>query len=357
MASKIGVRLLICVALAMSASVSAASDRSLSRYFRVAVLTSGPGHWKVNALHRALQKSLAARGWRERVYFPPELQLDGRFDPGRCRELANGLLDRDDVDLILAYGPRAALALIESGVKTPIIALLVPDPLSLGLSRSIVDSGRENLTCTVFPQRVEFQLRLFHRIFGFKRLGLIYDPVRHCHHESAVKAARSLGRRLGFSVLVASANGDNDRRATAGDLIGAARWLAPRVDAFFLGSWTPIGFDRAPELAAVFTKRRIPTFAQDGAPFVAAGMLMGTTTADMAPRGRWLAKKVIRILSGDSPRSLPQVFLEPAALAVNLDTARAIGWHPPVEVMDLVTEVYSNRGAPGPNANPAGGGR
>ena len=50
-----------------------------------------------------------------------------------------------------------------------------------------------------------------------------------------------------------------------------------------------------------------------------------------------------RIFNGAKARELSQVWIDPAKIALNLQTARIIGFDPPVDILLAADEVYEAR--------------
>ena len=48
---------------------------------------------------------------------------------------------------------------------------------------------------------------------------------------------------------------------------------------------------------------------------------------------------IARILSGEKPRDIEQVFVSPARIALNMTTAKKIGFHPTVDILLVADEI------------------
>jgi ABC-type uncharacterized transport system substrate-binding protein len=94
-------------------------------------------------------------------------------------------------------------------------------------------------------------------------------------------------------------------------------------------------------LAPLF-KYKVPTFAQRGAKEVKNGVLMSMAQENFQHLGRFHAEIFARILNGAKPRDLPQVFESPPEIAVNLETARRIGFHFPLDILAGAKEIYEH---------------
>ena len=84
----------------------------------------------------------------------------------------------------------------------------------------------------------------------------------------------------------------------------------------------------------------IPSFAQAGPQLVEYGVLMSLAQASFADIGDFEAEAIAAVVEGKKPREVNQVFEPELGLAINLKTAVAVGWNPPLEILAAVDEIY-----------------
>ena len=70
------------------------------------------------------------------------------------------------------------------------------------------------------------------------------------------------------------------------------------------------------------------------------GLLMSIAQADLSHVGLFHAETIARALNGAQPRQLSQLWVDPPKIALNLSTARRIGFDPPVDILLAADEVY-----------------
>ena len=71
--------------------------------------------------------------------------------------------------------------------------------------------------------------------------------------------------------------------------------------------------------------------------------LLSLAQADYSYVGLFYAETMARIFNGAKARELSQVWIDPAKIALNLQTARVIGFDPPVDILLAADEVYEAR--------------
>ncbi|MDR1612231.1 MAG: hypothetical protein LBT97_05535 [Planctomycetota bacterium] len=307
---------------------------------RVAYIEAGP-FWLYSHTYRAIREALAGNP-RFSVEYPEELHVSPGWDapPGELDNLARALQDRGDIDLIIAGGTAAirSLLLVNSG-RIPIIGIGMADPLAAGVVKSVDDSGVDNFTCEVIPDRWMQMLRVFHDVVGFKRLGVLLPPGPEGRFYAGIDDVLAVGEELDFAVLIGEIPDESVQSCADG-----VDWLAgQKADAFFIGPL--LGFDWEggdPEFLLDRLNRvhQLPTFARDGSIFVQGGALLGFATWDFSRDGRRLAEKAVRIFDGEKPRSIPMRAVVEPLIAINLQTAMEIDFDLPFDVLIAADEIY-----------------
>lgn len=306
------------------------------RVFRIGILEAGP-NWVHDKMLAALQASLRAKGWGDKVDFPRDgrkvgtWSLDGRAS---THLLAAQLMARQDLDCILAIGTEAAQALLaKNNGKTAIVAMTLSDPIASGVVKNEKDSGVANLTTCVVPDQWVNMLRLFYSVVRFKKLGVIYQDTPAGRTYTNLEDARDVSREKGVTLveynrLEGEASTNNCRKGL--------EWLISQgVDAFYIPDvpcfdWTEN--DPGP-LFALLNKHKVATFARTGLPLVQLGALMGSCSFSLDPLAAFHADQLIAIFSGASPRSLKMIMPDDLGLSLNLETARKLRRDFPADVL------------------------
>ena len=112
-----------------------------------------------------------------------EFVADGHYSANWDDDLRKKTVDqitarlnrKKDIDLSIAMGTWAGKDFANDNHNTPTIVLSASDPLSAGIIKSVDDSGFDHLHATVDPSRFERQVRVFHEIIGFNKLGVAYE--------------------------------------------------------------------------------------------------------------------------------------------------------------------------------------
>ena len=87
------------------------------------------------------------------------------------KRLAHG----KDIDLMIAAGTWAGQDLANDKHQVPTIVISASNPIQSGIIKSAGDSGFSHIFAKIDPERYIRQLRLFHALTKFKRLGIVYE--------------------------------------------------------------------------------------------------------------------------------------------------------------------------------------
>jgi ABC-type uncharacterized transport system substrate-binding protein len=277
------------------------------------------------------------------AYWQPS-NFDAAQRPIVRQAVARRIKERHDIDLIIAMGTWAGQSMAALGAPVPTIVGSVSDAVGSGIVKSARDSGLDNLHARVQPERYQTQVRLFHDIVPFKTLGLVYEDSPEGRTFAAVSAVEQVAREDGFTVKSCHAAFNNVTAAQATrNVLECYRQLSGQVDAAYVTVHSGITPESIGQVADILRAAKTPSFAMLGSEQVRAGLLMSLAQAGYADVGLFHAEAIARVFNGAKPRQLSQIWIDPAKIALNLDTARDIGFDPPVDILLAADEVYQGK--------------
>ena len=249
---------------------------------------------------------------------------------------------KKDIDLMLAMGTWAGQDLASNDHRVPTIVMSSSDPLRSKIIKSHRDSGYDHVNARVDPTRYQRQIRIFHDIFRFKKLGIVYETnTTDGRTYAAIEDVEKMARDLDFEIVSCHAPFSGVPVSTAKAAVKKChKALAPQVDAFYITTHRGVTLSSLPRLLAPLYARNIPTFSQKGSIEVRHGVLLSIARAGFKYVGRFHAETIAKIFNGAKPRDLNQVFEDPPRIAINLKAAQQIGWDPPIEVLGSADEIY-----------------
>jgi len=230
----------------------------------------------------------------------------------------------------VATGAVASLAAKNATTTIPIVSQ-TGDPVRIGLVANMARPGG-NITgvSTVAPELAAKRLELLRELHPTATVvGELVDPVNayiRLIRKEDEQAYGSLGMR---PIFVDVADATQLERIIAEVAGMGADALIVRADPIFAANRDLI--------AALALKHALPTVAE-GRRFVSAGCL-ASYAPDYSDQGRGMATLVNKILNGSKPGELPIEQPTKFELAINLNTAKALGLTVPKSLLLRADEV------------------
>ncbi|MFV0349543.1 MAG: ABC transporter substrate binding protein [Halodesulfovibrio sp.] len=319
---------------------------------RIGYLEAGP-FWLYERTWSAFQAAMARKG-DMRCEYPQDAFISPGWAPETMKTLpdrAAELMRRNDLDLVVGMGTAAVKALLAANNgKTPILGMGMADPIAAGVVVSAQDSGADNFTCRVTVDRWSSMFRVFYDVVRFKKMGIMYSDSPEGRVYSAVDDAQAIATELGFSLVEYGGLSSSESAEECSKGLEALH--AQGMDAFFIGPLNCFDIEGSSmvPLLGQLNAWKIPTFARDGSEYVKAGALMGFSTWDFAPTGQFLANLAHPMLSGTRARTLSMLDRAEPSIALNLATAKAIGFDFPFDVLVTADELHQAITLPESNA-------
>jgi len=294
---------------------------------------------------------LATEAQSDYLQFPADAKYDAAFNKEKRPQIKNEVLQRlnttKDIDLMLAMGTWAGQDLSGNSHKVPTIVGSTTDPIASGIIKSGEDSGYDQIHAKYDPDRHRLQVRLFHDIFKFNKLGIAYEESKEGRGFSAIDDVFQVAKTHKFTVekCLVPFNGVSQAEAEAG-IVNCYKELADKVEAVYIVRHPGVNLANMPKILEPLVAKKIPTFTQGLSDEVKHGALLSISLADFSYIGDFYAKTIARIFNGAKPRNLTQVFQNPPKIAINLKTAQDIGYDPSVDIVGAADEIFTDIAPP-----------
>jgi len=306
----------------------AASAQQPERIRRIGVLLGFPENQPfTQAIVKAFRQALERYGWIERK----NISIDYRFasgDPALYRAYAGELVDLAP-DVILASPGPGVFSLRQRTRTIPIVFVLLPDPVALGVVQSLARPGG-NITgfASYDASMIGKWLQLLKEVApGVRRVAVIFDPdtAYAPSLDPVIEAAPSFGVKVTMAPV-------HDDAAVEEAIAAQAR--EPESGLICL----PDSFNETHRdlIVAAAARHRLPLIGTPTFPRAGGLMSYSFDPIDLYPQA---ASYIDRILKGASPAELPVQYPTKYSLIINLKTARALGLTIPPGVLDMADEV------------------
>ena len=292
---------------------------------------------------------LANNAKSDYLEFVEDGYYSANWDDDQRRENKSSLLKRlksqgksqSDIDLVIAMGTWAGLDLANNQHVVPTVVMSTSDPVESGIIKSKDDSGYDHVHARVDPYRYERQLRIFHDITKFKKLGIAFEDSIYGRSYSAIDTVEKVAADIGFEVVTCHTKSDiSDIGIASQSVIRCFEELAKKVDAIYVTIQGGVNTDSIPKLVEIANKNSIPTFSQLGSKEVQQGFLFSISRPGFKPAGLFLSATIAQIFNGAKPRQLRQLFEDSPSIAINLKTAEIVGLYLYADILAAADTIY-----------------
>jgi len=256
-------------------------------------------------------------------------------------EIIQRLNNQKDIDFMIAMGTWPGQDLSNDRHNTPTIAVSVSDPVRSGMSATAENSGLDHFHAKCDPNRYIRQLRLFHRLAKFNKLGIVYENTPEGRSYAALDDIYNVAKERNFSVITCEAPiSQVGKDVMIKGVIQCHQKLAKQVDAVFVTVHPGVTKSHMKELIAPFLEYKIPSWSQRGPEEVKAGILFSIARGGFKAVGLYHAEVMARIFNGEKPGDINQIFEDPRLIAVNKKVAGMIEFDIPETILQITDETY-----------------
>lgn len=252
-------------------------------------------------------------------------------EQANCQTIA-GQFATEDLDLILAIATPAAQAAANVIHDKPILVTAVTDPAAADL----VDSNEKpggNITGTSDRSPIDQQIKLLTELVpSAKRLTILYTSSE-TNSELQAKQAEEIAKKAGFTVNIKTVSSSNEIQQVVESAVGDTDALYIPTDNLLASSMGVV--------TQVANAAKIPVIA--GEENQLKNGALATVGVNYKELGKQTAAMAVRILNGEKPADMPIEYAQNNALAINFDTAKAIGLEIPKELADKAIAIGSEK--------------
>ena len=257
------------------------------------------------------------------------------------KKIMKRLITNKDVDLFIAMGTWAGQDLANNRHQINTMVVSASDAVGAGIIKSVKDSGYDHIHAYVDPFRYQRQVNLFYEMIEFQKLGVVYEDTVVGRSYAAIDSVEKIAKERNFKLETCHAVSDiADVEKREKEYVRCFEELAQKTDAIYVTVHAGASSRSIPKIVRIANSHRIPTFSQSGSEEVKSGILACLSQAGFKYVGQFHAETFAKVFNGAKPNDLDQVFEEPKKIAINLKTAVAIGYDPPIEVLGAADEIY-----------------
>ena len=206
---------------------------------------------------------------------------DDKLRVKTAEKILKRLTKKKDIDLMIAMGTWAGQDLANDRHSTDTLAFSVSDALGAGIIKSNEDSGYDHIHARVDPFRFERQIRTFHDVVGFNKLGVAYEDTVSGRSISGIDRIEKIAAERGFEIIGCYTKDDVPDKNIAEETCKQCfnNLVGNKAEAIYVTLQNGVNSNSIPELVKIVNSKGIPTFSQSGSHEVKWGFLMSLSQA------------------------------------------------------------------------------
>jgi len=283
-------------------------------------------HSALDAVHSGMLDALEAAGLKQDLHINIDY-YNSQGNPHRCQATIEQFVE-DSVDLIVAIATPSAQAAVEQK-EIPVLFAAVTEPQKAGLIETW-EEPNTNATGVSDLNPIEALLDMTMEVVPeVENIGVVYNDTE-VNSVIQVELSRQIAEDLGVNIVKASAENPEEVGTMAEKLVNEVDVIWIPTDNTVLAA-----FDK---LIKIMERDNIPVvgasteFAMQGAMY-ATGYdyyVIGLQAGDMA----------VEVISGTDPSVMPVQMSSDIHIAINMQSAKEIGYRIPFEVLLITDQIY-----------------
>jgi ABC-type uncharacterized transport system substrate-binding protein len=244
-------------------------------------------------------------------------------------------------------GTAAARFIKENDIRTDVMIMSVTNAYEAKIVNGIEYSGVDNIWAHISPNRYYNQLNVFHDLFGFRKLGIVYEDSENGRSEIAYEDIKRFTEGKGIELLEAPVSADREvdgPEQYEQKMMEGFHRLAGKADAVYMtncGLRTP---EKIPEYLQPLYESGTPVFSQTGKNDVKNGATLTVVRYSFQEIGSFCAEQFIQIMNGKRPGELVQSYDESQAICFNIAAAERANLQLPFKALLSADIIYSEIG-------------
>lgn len=262
-------------------------------------------------------------------------------------EFVRHMNEDGEIDLILVMGTAAARFIKENHIETDVMVISMTNAYETGIVKGVEYSGIDNIWAHMSPNRYYNQLNVFYKLFGYKKLGIVYEDSENGRNEIAYEDIRRFAENSGIELIeipVAANQKEDGQELYEEKMIAGYHKLAGKADAVYMTNSANRTQGRMYEYLQPLYENGIPVFSQTGRNDVKNGATLTVVRSGFQEIGDFCAAQFVQIMNGSRPGELVQSYDESQVICFNLAAAEQAGLRLPFKALLSADTIYTKIG-------------
>ena len=313
------------------------TNPSAAEVIRIGVLLDGPVKREYVPLDQIISEIRDLNKDDFTIEFPDEDIKHGNWQVNQIRDELLGLLNDPNIDLIITNGILSSQQAAQvKNLNKPVIAAVVADRILQRLPyKEPGVSGKSNYVYISDDRTVGNDLRKFHDLVQFDHLGIVVDKLFLDSLPELMNITKGAQSELGFKLTFIPVSTH----------LGSALGEMPNdINALYVPPLLRFGHKEFQQFAQKLISIKMPSYSLMGRDELKMGILATSSgrDRDTIRYARRIALLTQSILLGENAANLKVALAQPEKLAINMQTARAIGFSPNWRFLETADLLYED---------------
>ena len=321
--------LLVCILLTSTNSI-------VAKTFHIGIIKDGTNQREILPLAQIKQEIINLNKGEFAIDFPADKVINANWQLDKIRAGIKTLSQDESIDLIITAG---LLSSHEAGhfklLRTPVIATMVADRELQKLPYKNGFSNKTNYTYIHTSRSVEQDIRQFFQLRPFKNLIIPADRIILEALPSLRTITTQIQKELSFNITFLPVIDSLDNTLSQ---------IPDNADAVYLPPLARFDNQSLQAFSKGLIQKKLPSFSLLGRKELELGLMMTLNgrKIDSLRFSRRIALMVQSILLGTNPARLRVDLDHQPKLAINMKTAKAIGYSPKWRVLETAELLFNN---------------
>jgi outer membrane protein TolC len=302
--------------------LSGFSNSIVAKTITIGIIVDGTNKKEILPIQQIKQEIITLNQGEFAISFPAEKVINAHWELNNIRAAIATLNADKNVDLIITQGLISSHEAAHfKHLKKPVIAIVIADRKLQNLPYKNGSSDKSNFTYINSSNSVEQDLRQFYQLVPYKHLIIPVDPVFLKALPSLRTIAVHAQQELGFNLTFLPVTDGLEQ---------TLEQIPNNADAIYLPPLMRFSKEDHQAFANGLIEKKLPSFSLLGRMDLEQGFMLTLNgrKMDNLRFSRRIALMVQSILLGTNASQLKVDLENPPKLAINMQTARAIGYSP-----------------------------
>jgi len=254
------------------------------------------------------------------IIYLPDAYQSARWDREICKAMSHDIVRNKNIDIVIAAGPWVIEDLLAAGFDRPIVGICQFDPMVMGLIDSTGKPIAKNLTVNYRPNKIKNDIAALERLFPSEKVGFLYFPSGDEFEKMRDKIYAETGKS---GAVVYAGKEFSDRKLYT--FFGSFAQIRSKIDVLYIAPMYGMELEQIRNFFWETQNARMPTFTSEGVLLLEKDATASDCFRPYRATSRFTADKIMKIIAGKEPASLPTIFDDREELCVNLESAAIVG--------------------------------